>query len=183
MPAEESAPPAVEALWERDQVSLSEAERLLAENRARLRAAGIVAAAASDADESVSEGVAGGVAGGALGGSAVGKNGGGAPQEKHARPSAPAQGYGGAASSSPAKRKDAAARAPTPWPASEAPAGDDAGGVCLRICELTAATCELKARICALASRHAGDARYEAVCTQATTDCALASRACSSCAA
>ncbi len=52
---------------------------------------------------------------------------------------------------------------------------------CRQVCEIRAAICQLETNICSLAGRHPGEARYENACARASTDCAVASRACDDC--
>ncbi len=52
---------------------------------------------------------------------------------------------------------------------------------CKQVCEIKAAICQLETNICTLAERHRGEARYADACARASTDCAVASRACDDC--
>jgi len=74
---------------------------------------------------------------------------------------------------------------PAPQPSAEklqAP-GDDAGGRCERVCEISAAICGLETQICGLLPRHPGEARYQDACDRAVADCQLATEACHACTA
>ena len=61
--------------------------------------------------------------------------------------------------------------------------GDDAGGRCERVCEISAAICSLETQICGLLPRHRGEARYQDACDRAVADCQLATEACHACTA
>ncbi len=61
--------------------------------------------------------------------------------------------------------------------------GDDAGGRCERVCEISAAICALETQICGLLPRHRGEARYQDACDRAVADCQLATEACHACTA
>jgi len=61
--------------------------------------------------------------------------------------------------------------------------GDEAGGRCERVCEISAAICGLETQICGLLPRHRGEARYQDACDRAVADCQLATEACHACTA